>query len=114
MNENATKWVEVLRSGEYKQARLSLRVGDRFCCLGVLCDLYRKETGDGEWVDDDFMLGDRSSTCHPPGKVSRWVGLTVSYAGFGESDALTDRNDNGTTFAQIADIIESEPEGLFA
>lgn len=31
------KWVEALRSGEYKQGQFTFRNGDRYCCLGVLC-----------------------------------------------------------------------------
>lgn len=30
-------WVKALRSGEYKQARETLQVGNAYCCLGVLC-----------------------------------------------------------------------------
>ena len=37
------KWIEALTSGEYLQGESHLRVGDRFCCLGVLCDIYMKE-----------------------------------------------------------------------
>lgn len=35
-------WIDALRSGEYKQGRESLQKNDRFCCLGVLCDLAEK------------------------------------------------------------------------
>lgn len=39
------KWVEALRSGEYKQGRHSLKdtldpKGPKYCCLGVLCDIH--------------------------------------------------------------------------
>ena len=40
------KWVEALRSGEYKQARLMLEDDGRFCCLGVLCKVAGLDTGD--------------------------------------------------------------------
>lgn len=45
MNENAKKWVEALRSGDYKQATGVLtRVNDKgepesHCCLGVACQV---------------------------------------------------------------------------
>lgn len=40
------KWIEALRSGKYKQGRNVLRSSnDRFCCLGVLCDI----SGQGQW-----------------------------------------------------------------
>lgn len=37
--EFVRKWIEALRSGEYKQGRNQLRTGDSFCCLGVACDI---------------------------------------------------------------------------
>ena len=37
------KWLNALRSGEYKQTRGNLKTDCGFCCLGVLCDLYSKE-----------------------------------------------------------------------
>lgn len=33
------KWVTALRSGKYEQGSGRLRNGDKFCCLGVLCDV---------------------------------------------------------------------------
>lgn len=33
------KWVEALRSGEYRQTVGSLKCGDSYCCLGVLAVL---------------------------------------------------------------------------
>lgn len=33
------RWVRALRSRKYKQGREQLRDGNKFCCLGVLCDL---------------------------------------------------------------------------
>jgi hypothetical protein len=34
------KWIEALESGEYEQCRMTLRKGNQYCCLGVMCDLY--------------------------------------------------------------------------
>lgn len=34
-----TKWCEALRSGKYEQGTGYLRANDKFCCLGVLCDV---------------------------------------------------------------------------
>lgn len=42
MTEPRKLWVEALRSGEYEQTNGALRYEDKFCCLGVACDLYRK------------------------------------------------------------------------
>ena len=35
------KWIEALRSGNYKQAEGQLRDNDGFCCIGVACDLLK-------------------------------------------------------------------------
>ena len=45
------KWITALRSGEYNQDSDGgyLKTCDGYCCLGVLCDLYVKETGK-EWA----------------------------------------------------------------
>lgn len=116
MNENARKWVEALRSGEFEQARCVLREKDRFCCLGVACELYRRETGQGEWDDESHFLGDAHTL---PYTVRDWLGLRSEVGGYsavtpsGEKNLADDHNDKGETFAQIADLIESEPEGLF-
>jgi hypothetical protein len=32
------RWVDALRSGQYKQGKGFLHRGNKFCCLGVLCD----------------------------------------------------------------------------
>jgi len=43
----AKKWVKALRSGKYKQGKHMLKAatktGMRYCCLGVLCELYQQD-----------------------------------------------------------------------
>lgn len=55
------KWVKALRSGKYKQGGGFLRKGDRFCCLGVLCDVVDPE-GWGEW--DSYTNSRPHFSCH--------------------------------------------------
>jgi hypothetical protein len=109
--------IAALRSGEFKQGTRRLRPGDSFCCLGVACELYRRETGHGEWVDDDdiyvgpihtFKLEERpfGESSVLPVQVMRWLGW-VDQAGYlSADDCLTHRNDSGSTFSEIADLIE--------
>lgn len=53
--------VAALRSGKYKQCRNTLHKGDKFCCLGVACDLARRtlKTGwdmaDGDLEEQTFL-----------------------------------------------------------
>lgn len=43
LNEFATKCVEALESGKYKQTTGHLGDKDGFCCLGVMCEVHAKE-----------------------------------------------------------------------
>lgn len=112
LNENAKKWVAALRSGEYKQAKQYLRRGNSYCCLGVLCDLYAKDRL-VQWNGNTFDNRDQDLSSN----VCAWVGLRDRDGAYmtksGVEISLTNRNDTGNTFSEIADIIESEPEGLF-
>lgn len=107
-------WINALRSGEYEQGEGALRVrlddgSYGFCCLGVLCDIYREETGEGEWSLDRSFLGESE---YLPTKVRLWAGLRDSNPVIKESDdfnsELADINDNGVDFETIADYIEKQ------
>lgn len=108
------KWVEALRSGEYKQGQAALRHADHFCCLGVLCDLHSKETG-YKWTrpsnsdpDTDVMYYQGQSGM-PPEVVTEWaelVDMNVLIAG--EVQSLDGHNDAGVKFDQIAKAIEEQ------
>lgn len=108
LNENAKKWVAALRSGEFKQAQRKLATKDGFCCLGVACVLAEK---DGLSLPDDWK--DRGSL---PWTICRWLGLRTGWGQYGpalENELTRDNDKKDKTFAEIAGIIESEPEGLF-
>ena len=103
----AQKWVAALRSDQYKQGTGQLRSESGFCCLGVACYLAVKEGIIAKYDGDDGTL-DR----YP--EVMEALNLTTDIGDYGVSDdALAQDNDLGATFATIADIIESEPTGLF-
>lgn len=109
------KWVEALRSGEYKQGKDFLRVNDTFCCLGVLCDLVGKEQG-ALWDYENTINGDRLGMFDGikeflPMSVMEVVGLTddspsVPTGIEDREDTLATFNDRGTSFLEIADLIE--------
>lgn len=120
MNKNAKKWIKALRSGQYKQTQLELRNGDRFCCLGVACDLYRKEHSSVDWEGEDF-LGTRTVL---PESVREWLGFRKTDGAFltrlpimdiaGNEPSLVELNDAGWSFKKIADFItKKKPKGLF-
>lgn len=128
-------WVKALRSGEYEQGSGSLNKAGKFCCLGVLCDLAVKAgvpvqvrqaacdclddwdddpehrcTPDVEEIEYDF------NSSYPPIKVQDWAGITSPdpVVAVPESDdpgkrsSLSVLNDEGRTFAEIADLIEEQ------
>lgn len=110
MNQEVkAKWLAALRSGEFEQGKRFLRVEDRFCCLGVLCHLAVEEgvapasipeAGRAVW---SYGALEKSGTL--PAEVIAWadIGSSDPFAG---AVRLTTANDGGSTFEEIADMIE--------
>lgn len=117
MNKEVKKlWIDALRSGEYDQGQYRLRVGDCFCCLGVLTDVYIKETGDGAWTrrpgesEDSFIFkGDSVDTSSLPIEVVKWAELCQGDPYVDTNTSCISLNDRlGYDFNQIADVIEEK------
>lgn len=115
----AMKWVEALRSGEYKQGKGNLKQDGNFCCLGVLCDISKQ----GEWesvkVNGSLNLirGYYDGfTSYLPTSVEKWAGISSSNGLFLDEKnwetSLSSLNDKGHSFEEIADIIEKHWEHL--
>ena len=108
MNQDVkTKWVAALRSGQYKQTQSVLRRNGHHCCLGVLCEVSNLETGFG--IKENNIEGDGEYLCNT---IQDWAGLPFMT---GDSviindmyDKLTNHNDDGRTFLEIADAIEAQ------
>lgn len=123
-------WVNALRSGEYNQATGKLKTPQGFCCLGVLTDLYVKEKNQ-EWIlqsnnpeviDPEDYYTFQQTDDFLPTSVSNWAGLNTNcpevmvendYCEEYSDDEyvpkeLSDLNDNGASFIEIADLIESQ------
>ena len=100
------KWVSALRSGDYKQTKSCLHKGDGFCCLGVLCDLYGKEHN-VEWklVDAGIYYEFQDKKAILPLSVIEWAGVEDDNPEICETP-LSRLNDNGSTFNEIADLIQ--------
>lgn len=100
------KWIEVLRSGEFKQANGSLRVGGNtikasYCCLGVLCEIYDPKRWDYEGNYE--MPGIGASLMM--GALDGELETMLIKAGV-KQEVLISMNDNGQSFEVIADEIE--------
>lgn len=125
-------WIIALRSGQYTQGRNALRrrEDDRFCCLGVLCDVSHigtwKVTNDAEYPTKarryDYYVpnsDDRDRSGVLPSTLRSFVGLSAYGTpqitwhnwpfrdAFGETVSLVDVNDNFRySFDEIADGLE--------
>lgn len=98
------RWIEALKSGEYKQGKDQLCTGDAYCCLGVATHLHNP---------DHLMLeGDEG---HLPNDIT---GLHLFGAAGriieGSHNFLTNLNDDGVTFLEIAAIMEKTPWKVFS
>lgn len=125
------KWMTALCSGKYQQTTLRLKKetmnGEEFCCLGVLCDLYNKETGKGKWVKhlhcndygflvDEDLGNNWAEWTQLPGVVAEWAGIDTvncSFPSYKPADmceygTLINENDHGKNFHEIANVIREK------
>ncbi len=112
------RWVTLLRSGKFRQARGGLhdRRTDSFCCLGVLCELA---VADGVILPKHPSPGTNysayvNSTGLLPEAVRDWAGAKdYSPALAGDAaPSLAGLNDDGVSFDEIADLIEANVDVL--
>ena len=103
-------WVAALRSGTYTQTTGSLQNAYGFCCMGVLCDLYRQHVGGG-WKTHETgltLFADKAgNTCFETctAGVVRWAGLAGGNPKVSQK-RLSEWNDNEKiSFQQIANLI---------
>lgn len=119
VQERVLNWIAALRSGEYKQAKERLRIGNDFCCLGVACNLYDPK----KWKalpDHEFAFRSHDDTTAWDAKVSLSDEVMDHFmlqdedGGYREFKptqnyhTLAGANDSGQSFKQIAKIIEKE------
>jgi len=109
MNKQIKKdWLRALRGGQYKQTKRALKNENNYCCLGVLCDLHAKVTGE-EWEmfsysPREHYLGEEAAL---PNEVMDWAELNHKNPKyFGGYGSLAQANDGGKNFKQIANIID--------
>lgn len=71
------RWADALESGEFQQGRGSLRCGDEFCCLGVLCELAVREgvIEPADQLPESHLYRYDGMTSFPTRKVCEWAGI---------------------------------------
>lgn len=97
------KWVSALRSGKYGQITGDLYDGENgYCCLGVLCEIGMENPWarnvDGERLAEDggdFYANRNIFNIPIGGSDETW-----------SQARLAKMNDDGASFAEIADYIE--------
>jgi hypothetical protein len=120
-------WIDALLSGEYEQGRgLLCHISDGntyWCCLGVLTDLAVKS---GVEIDKSLDSDSKNSNQEVfyfngqheklPQAVMDWAGISTPLADFSFEDEeegsvislnLAEQNDNGYSFRDLVDEIES-------
>jgi hypothetical protein len=101
------QWIDALRSGKYTQGRGALRSqGNRFCCLGVLCDILPDELvkfEKSQWSEMYTVVTytNEQSKGMLPRSLARELQIPDSQPGY-----LAMWNDGGRSFSEIADWIE--------
>ncbi len=101
------KLAEALESGKYEQCTGRLRDGDKFCCLGVATELYRKATKNLRWGGDVPMSisGFNFIDKVPPLCVTQYYGWPDRNPAIrieGRNRLAAEANDAGKTFHDIA------------
>ena len=123
--ERRNRWSEALKSGKYLQDVAFLRqrvyteenvAEDRYCCLGVACEIYMKEvegsgckwgrlntlTDHSRWMPFVNPQGREESQMMPP-EVADYFGVSG-----GEADELVGLNDDQfISFDEIAEAINT-------
>ena len=110
---NRERLVRTLRAGTHKQGKGRLRRAFTYCVGGVACDI----SGLGHW---EFTHGIyvylKYGGSFPP-EVQKFYGFQDSSGSYWTGDkynSLMGLNDDGVTFEELADLIESEPNGMFS
>lgn len=123
MNEYVKKWIAALRSGKYIQGMGYLATRETstdsfcYCCLGVACEIMKEDFDLVVSQQDTYKSYDGAMTSLP-NDILCALRLRTRDGNFigkdGKGDCLINLNDGECmTFAEIADVIESQPEGLF-
>ncbi len=122
--EIAEKWVADLRTNP-PQCKSVLYNGRGYCCLGRLCVILGVEFKNQYEINVSYPLyqylpyrdGNRINTDYSadavlPEEIQDLAGMHSANGFMHSGNALSDLNDSGKSFSQIADIIEENWEVL--
>lgn len=112
MNDAARRFQAALRSGEFKQCCEHLRINNCFCWSGVACEIYRRETHNGKWWYNNFELVNQYYLTDMPIQVRDYFGLKSIWGSCG-TRSLVALNDDGISFPELADLMDTYEKELF-
>jgi hypothetical protein len=103
------KWLEALRSGKYAQTSGQLRLGNCFCCLGVLCDIFNPkgwDTPKNSSYSYEWFYGEGPDESREVGVLPHAFRISSGISS-DLQDRLISLNDDGAPFSEIAAYIEA-------
>lgn len=115
--EAIVEWVAALRSGEYTQGTGALKYTNngfaaRYCCLGVACEVFAERARIAAAVlRGSGLVEFAGNHSYLPGAISEYLGLADEFdppllMASGVHHPASKLNDEGMSFAEIADAIE--------
>jgi len=105
------RWLEALRSGEYKKTTTVLKrflktVSPRYCCMGVLCNVIKDDFPHAK----DLIEQNDPNAFHNANKSKFAIldqeALAFTGVNADQQRTLTSMNDKGASFERIANYIE--------
>jgi hypothetical protein len=104
------KWLIALKSGKYEKGKKYLLDDSKYCCLGVLCDIYATEHKLN--IDNISTLSHNNENEVLCDNVKNWAGLLSRSPGFLNeykiNETLAEINDNSETFKEVIETIEKQ------
>ena len=135
ISEIQEKWLKALESGKYEQGNGKLCKDNKYCCLGVACDVLGLKkvvgnTGAIKYFDRDGQNNANYSDSYLPMGISEEIGLlgdngelkyqelfheALKEKGYDLlfTNTLASYNDEGATFEQIAYAMRKVPQAVF-
>ena len=114
LGPNQTLWLEALRSNNYAQGSFSLRRDNKFCCLGVGCDIFEIPSAPPTYSDGDTVYGRIPEGSAAPLELIEILQLYGSVGmDINNDNSLAHLNDEGVTFPEIAARIAANPALYF-
>jgi hypothetical protein len=108
------KWLTALRSGKYIKTTGKLCQNDKYCCLGVLCDIQHrpKENDKASIFPNSFLFDDSSNYLSKENDLFEILSSDGRFHGFSikafssNFQSLAKINDGMDSFEEVIEVIE--------